>query len=141
MISLEGGQFNTFRVAGVIDLLSNKAKQNGENAYIAGEYNYTDGPFKLPEHYKRTNLFGKYTKQLGANNKLSLSASTFSTSWIPSGEIPERAVAAGTTAIDDNGNPLKFQLRLLPSTALAPSTAHRAAKPAASMPSPNSAPI
>ena len=108
MISLEGGQFNTFRVAGVIDLLSSKAKQNGENAYIAGEYNYTDGPFKLPEHYKRFNLFGKYTKQLGANNKLSLSASSFSTSWIPSGEIPERAVAAGTTAINDNGQPIKI---------------------------------
>jgi outer membrane cobalamin receptor len=108
MISLEGGQFNTFRAAGVIDLLSNKAKQNGENAYIAGEYNYTDGPFKLPEHYKRTNLFGKYTKQLGVNNILSLSASTFSTSWTPSGEIPERAAAAGTTAIDDDGNPIKI---------------------------------
>jgi outer membrane cobalamin receptor len=108
MISLEGGQFNTFRAMGMIDLLGDKAKQNGENAYIAGEYNYTDGPFKLPEHYKRTNFFGKYTKQLGANNKLSLSASTFSTSWIPSGEIPERAVAAGTTAIDDNGKPVKI---------------------------------
>ncbi|MBV8390459.1 MAG: TonB-dependent receptor [Mucilaginibacter sp.] len=105
MISVEGGQFHTFRVAGVVDLLGEKAKQNGENAYIAGEYNYTDGPFKLPEHYKRTNLFAKYTKQLGANNKLSLTASSFSTSWIPSGEIPERAVAAGTTALDGNGNP------------------------------------
>lgn len=105
MISIEGGQFHTFRAAGVIDLLGEKAKQNGENAYIAGEYNYTDGPFKLPEHYKRTNFFGKYTKQLDLNNKLSLSASTFSTSWVPSGEIPERAVASGTTAIGDNGNP------------------------------------
>lgn len=105
MISIEGGQFHTFRAAGVIDLLGEKAKQNGENAYIAGEYNYTDGPFKWPEHYKRTNFFGKYTKQLGPDNKLSLSASTFSTSWIPSGEIPGRAVASGTIAIDDNGNP------------------------------------
>jgi outer membrane cobalamin receptor len=105
MISIEGGQFHTFRAAGVIDLLGEKAKQNGENAYIAGEYNYTDGPFKLPEHYKRTNFFGKYTKQLGASNKLSLSASSFSSSWTPSGEIPERAVASGTTAIGDDGNP------------------------------------
>ena len=108
MISLEGGQFDTYRVAGVIDLLGSKAKQNGENAYIAGEYNYTNGPFQLAEHYKRFNLFGKYTKQLGQNNKLSLSASTFSTSWTPSGEIPERAVTAGTTAIDDNGNAIKI---------------------------------
>lgn len=104
MISLEGGRFNTFRIAGAIDLLSTRAKQNGKNAYVAGEYNYTDGPFQLAERYKRFNLFGKYTKQFGANNKLSLSASTFSTSWIPSGEIPERAVANGTTAIDDEGN-------------------------------------
>jgi outer membrane cobalamin receptor len=105
VISLEGGQFNTFRVMAMIDLLSAKAKQNGENAYLAGEYNYTDGPFQLAEHYKRFNLFGKYSKQLDADNKLSLSASTFSTSWQPSGEIPERAVATGTTALDDNGNP------------------------------------
>jgi len=108
MISLEGGQFNTFRLAAVVDLLNNKAKQNGENAYVAAEYNYTDGPFKLPEHYKRFNLFAKYTKRLGDNNKLSLSASAFSTSWTPSGEIPERAVAGGTTALDDGGNPVKI---------------------------------
>lgn len=104
MVSFEGGQFHTFRVAGVVDLLSDKAKQNGENAYIAGEYNYTDGPFKLPEHYRRANLFAKYIRQIGANSKLFFSASTFTTSWVPSGEIPERAVASGSTAIDGNGN-------------------------------------
>jgi hypothetical protein len=108
IIGLEGGQYNTFRIMGMIDLLGSKAKQNGENAYIAGEYNYTDGPFKLPEHYKRTNLFGKYTKQLGTNNILSVSASTFSTSWVASGEIPARTVTAGTTAIDNNGNAIKI---------------------------------
>jgi len=114
LLSFEGGRFNTFRAAGVIDLLGSKAKQNSENAYIAGEYNYTNGPFALAEHYKRFNLFGKYTKQLGQNNKLSISASTFSTSWIPSGEIPERAVAAGTTAIDDNGNAVKLPIAASP---------------------------
>jgi len=107
MLSVEGGRFNTFRVAGLIDLLDSKAKQNGENAYIAGEYNYTDGPFTYGEHYKRFNLFGKYSKQLNENNKLTISASTFSTSWRASGEIPERAVAGGTTAIDANGSPYK----------------------------------
>ncbi len=105
VISLEAGQFHTARVSAMINLLSQKAKQNGENAYIAGEYNYTDGPFELAEQYKRFNLFGKYTKQLNAGNKLAISASTFSTSWRASGEIPERAVAAGTTAVDENGNP------------------------------------
>ena len=72
LISIEGGQFHTFRFAGLIDLLGEKAKQNGENAYIAGEYNYTDGPFKLPEHYKRTNFLGKY--QL---TKLGIEPATF----------------------------------------------------------------
>jgi outer membrane cobalamin receptor len=108
MINMEGGQFNTFRIAGVIDLLSEKAKQNGENAYIAGEYNYTDGAFKLPEHYKRANLFGKYTKKIDADNKLSLSVSTFSTGWTASGEIPERAVAANTIGVDNQGNAIKI---------------------------------
>ena len=105
MISLEAGQFQTFRAAGVIDLLGAKAKQKGTNAYIAGEYNYTNGPFDFTEKYKRFNLFGKFTTMLNANNKLSISASTFKTSWRASGEIPARAAADGTTAIDDSGNP------------------------------------
>jgi len=105
MISLEGGMQNHFRVAALLNLLSNKAKQKGENLYIAGEYNYLDGPFQFAEHYKRYNLFAKYTNQLNANNKLSISASTFGTTWRASGEIPERAVANGTTAVDDNDNP------------------------------------
>ena len=105
MVSLEGGQFNSFRGVAMIDLLGAKAKQNGTNAYIAGDYNYTDGPFDFAEHYKRLNLFGKFSTMLGTNNKLSVSASTFSTSWRASGEIPERAVTAGTTAVDENGQP------------------------------------
>ncbi len=109
MISLEAGQFKTARIMGMIDLLSTKAKQNGTNAYIAGEYNYTNGPFDFGERYKRFNLFGKFTTMLGANNKLSVTASTFKTSWRASGEIPERAVASGTNAIDDNGNPYQVQ--------------------------------
>ncbi len=108
MISLEGGQFNTFRIAGLVNLLGTPTTPNGKTAYIAGEYNYTDGAFKLPEHYKRTNLFGKYTQKIGARNKLSLSASTFSTSWIASGEIPERVVAANTIALDEQGNAVRI---------------------------------
>lgn len=108
MISMEAGQFQSSRMMAMIDLLGEKAKAKGTNAYIAGEYNYTNGPFDFAEHYKRFNLFGKFTTMLGSTNKLSVSASTFSTSWRASGEIPERAVANGTTAIDDNGNPVKL---------------------------------
>ncbi|HEY4322813.1 MAG TPA: TonB-dependent receptor [Mucilaginibacter sp.] len=108
MISLEYGRYNSFRGMAMLNLLDSAAKKHGENWYIAGEYNYTDGPFTFTEKYKRFNAFSKYTKQLDANNKLSLSASAFTTTWRASGEIPERAVAANTTAIDDDGNPIKI---------------------------------
>jgi len=104
-VSLEGGMQNHARILAILNLLSDKARQKGENLYIAGEYNYLDGPFQFAEHYKRYNLFSKYTKQLNTNNKLSVSASTFSTTWRASGEIPERAVANGTIAVDENGSP------------------------------------
>ena len=105
MVSFDAGLFNTIRGTAILNLLSNKAKQKGENLYVAGEYNYLDGPFQFAEHYKRYNLFSKYTSGINANNKLTLSASTFGTTWRASGEIPERAVVNGTTAIDGNGNP------------------------------------
>ena len=103
-VSLEYGRFNTFRGLAMIDLLDSVAKRKGENWYIAGDYNYTDGPFTFGERYKRFNAFSKYTRQLNANNKLSLTASAFTTTWRASGEIPERAVAANTTALDANGD-------------------------------------
>lgn len=105
MVGFEAGRFNTFRGVAMLNLLDSTAKKNGENWYIAGEYNYTDGPFTFAEHYKRFNAFSKYTKQLNDHNKLSLSASAFTTTWRASGEIPERAVAGGTTAVDEDGNP------------------------------------
>ena len=105
LVSLEAGQFHTFRGAALIDLLGEQAKQKGTNAYIAGEYNYTNGPFDFTERYKRFNLFGKFTTMLNADNKLNVTLSTFKTSWRASGEIPARATAGGTTAIDDSGIP------------------------------------
>lgn len=106
VVSLEAGRFNTFRGLGMLNLLDSAAKRKGENWYMAGEYSYTDGPFTFAEHYKRFNAFTKYTKRLNADNKLSLSASAFTTTWRASGEIPERAVASGTTAVDANGKPV-----------------------------------
>jgi len=103
MVSLEAGRFNTFRGMAMLNLLDSVAKSRGENWYIAGEYNYTDGPFTFAEHYKRFNAFSKYTKQLNADNKLTLSASAFTTSWRASGEIPERAVEANSIAVNAAG--------------------------------------
>lgn len=95
MVKLEGGQFNSGRAVAMVNLLSNKAKEKGQNAYIAGEALYTDGPFDYKQKFKRFNLFGKFNTQLGRNNKLSIILSTFTSNWRASGEIPARAIAEG----------------------------------------------
>jgi hypothetical protein len=94
-VKLEGGQFNTGRVMTAINLLSDKARQRGESAYIAGEAFYTDGPFDYAQHFNRANLFGKYIADLSAATQLKVTLSTFSGAWRSSGEIPVRAVEEG----------------------------------------------
>lgn len=94
-VRIEAGQFNTGRALAMINLLSDKAKQRGESAYIAGEAAYTDGPFDWPQHFSRLNLFGKYNLNLDAKEKLTVTLSTFSSKWKSSGEIPSRAVDEG----------------------------------------------
>lgn len=96
VIRLEAGRFNTLREMAMINLLNKNTGNKRQSAYIAGEYNYTDGPFQLPEHYKRANLFGKYNLMIDSANKLTFSASYFQTSWRASGEIPQRLIDNGT---------------------------------------------
>ena len=106
MIKLEAGQFNTYRAVGMVNLLSKKMKQKEQSAFIASEYMYTQGYFDNPQDFDRLNIFGKYHGKIGANNKLSFSASTFSSKWKASGQIPERALQSGLIgffgAIDPN---------------------------------------
>ena len=93
---VEGGQFNTGRVLAMVNLLSDKAKDKGTSAYLAGDAIYSDGgPFDLPEHFHRFNGFGKFNTQIGADSRFSLSASTMDSRWRASGEIPNRAVSEG----------------------------------------------
>lgn len=94
-VKLEGGQFNTGRVVAVVNLLSDKARQRGESAYIAGEAFYTDGPFNYAEHFNRGNLFGKYMVNIAPKSQLKVTLSTFNSNWRSSGEIPLRAVTEG----------------------------------------------
>ena len=94
-IKLEGGQFQTGRIMTSIDLLSAKAKERGESAYIAGEAAYTNGPFDWPQHFSRINLFGKYNVNLAPKERLTVTLSTFGSQWRSSGEIPQRAVDEG----------------------------------------------
>lgn len=101
-VSIELGQFNTIRTLGVFDLLG---KQTKERAYVATEYLITDGPFDSPQNFKRINFFGKYSKQLANNSKISVLASRFSSKWDASGQIPQRLVDSGVIgrfgAVDD----------------------------------------
>src|SRR5258708_2550688 len=94
-VKVEGGEFNTGRVMAAVNLLSDKAKQRGESAYIAGEISYTDGPFHYAEHFNRANLFGKYIVNVSPKSQLKVTVSTFNSLWRSSGEIPVRAVAEG----------------------------------------------
>ncbi len=92
MFKIEGGEFNSVRAVAMVDLLSNKAKDKGQNAYIAAEGLYTDGPFDYHQHFNRLNVFGKFNTELGEESKLSLTLSSFTSKWRASGEIPNRAI-------------------------------------------------
>jgi hypothetical protein len=92
-VKLEAGRFDTYRAVGMFDLLSSAAKN--QNAYVAAEYQFTNGPFESPQNFNRINLFGKFSGRIGHNKFLTASLSTFKSEWDASGQIPERAVASG----------------------------------------------
>lgn len=96
-ISIAAGQFNTLRTVGLFNLLE---KVDSQNAYIAVEHIATDGPFESPQNFNRLNLFGKYIFYTPENDKLTLTASHFTSRWDASGQIPQREV--------DNGNITRF---------------------------------
>ncbi len=100
-IKLEAGQFDTYRLLGMFNLVEN----NKQNAYVATEYLATDGPFESPQNFNRVNLFGKYTGSTSNNDKFGITASHFTSKWDASGQIPQRAIDSGLIsrfgAIDD----------------------------------------
>lgn len=102
LFGMEAGQFNTLRTVGLLNLLEGSANQN---AYLAGEYLVTDGPFESSQHFNRINLMGKYTANLANDGKLSVLVSHFQSKWDASGQIPQRAIDQGLItrfgAIDD----------------------------------------
>jgi len=96
MVKIEVGQFNTLRLLAMINLLSEKAVKKGTSAYIAGERLYSNGgPFTLPEHFTRYNVFGKFNTNVGDKSRLTFEASTLASGWRSAGEIPNRAVSEG----------------------------------------------
>lgn len=96
-ISLEVGQFNSARTLAMFNLIDDK---KNENAFVALEYIATDGPFESPQNFNRLNVFGKYNTLFNNTDKLTLTASHFTSTWDASGQIPQREV--------DNGNITRF---------------------------------
>jgi TonB dependent receptor/TonB-dependent Receptor Plug Domain/CarboxypepD_reg-like domain len=95
MVAIEAGEYSTYRVMTMMNLLPNDALSSHTSWYAASEYFFTNSYFDNPEHFKRFNLFTKFVSPLNAKNMLSVSLSTFWTSWYASGQIPERAVDSG----------------------------------------------
>lgn len=101
-LRLEAGQFNSARLTALFQI---PGKSDHQNAYLAGQFYQTDGPFETPQGFKRYNLFGKFHTHLRENARLSFSVDAFSSAWNASGQIPQRAVNNGSIkrfgAIDD----------------------------------------
>lgn len=96
-LKAEYGMFNSHRYLMMVDVLDRKhlVKKWKDNAYVATDYSYTDGFFQNKLNFKRWNIFGKYNAQLSENTNLSFTASTFTSDWNASGQIPSRAVETG----------------------------------------------
>lgn len=91
VFGIEAGSFNTFRISGLVNVMA----KDSQSAYVASEYIFTNGPFDVPQNLNRINVMGKYTVRLPRQNKLSLTASHFSSDWDQSGQIPTRSVESG----------------------------------------------
>ncbi len=117
LVQVEGGRFNTFRTLAMIDLI--KKNKDKQSAYIAGEFNYTDGPTINKQNFNRFNVFGKYNAVISPATQFTFSASAFKSKWDASGQIPERAVNDGTIerfgSIDpsEGGNTERYNANLV----------------------------
>jgi hypothetical protein len=104
-IKIEAGSFNTQRLASQFNLFSQQKANAKKQLYLATEYNKSNGYFESPQHFNRFNAMVKYSAIQNDNSKLTILASTFTSKWNASGQIPERAVENGLIkrfgAIDD----------------------------------------
>ena len=103
-VKLEGGSFNTYRTVAGINLLP-KAKKGKSDAYIAGEFVASDSYFDAPQDFTRLNLQAKYKLNINDRNQILIGATTFTSKWNASGQIPDRAVADGSISFFGAINP------------------------------------
>lgn len=86
-----GGQFDTQRYLLMLSPTKDKVR-----TLFATEGYYTNGPFENDNRYFRFNLMGKATLNPTVRSEFSITASYQKSNWNASGEIPVRAVQAGT---------------------------------------------
>lgn len=124
-VQVEAGRYNTFRTLAMVDLL--KKNKDKQSAYIAGEFNYTDGATINKQNFNRFNVFGKYNLAISSNTRFTASASGFKSKWDASGQIPTRAVEDGTLdrfgSLDptEGGHTERYNANLILSHAFSPS--------------------
>lgn len=94
-IQLGVGQYHTRRLVTLFNVMENSGRSQNQNAYVAGEFFLSDGPFDNSQHFKRYNLFGKYSNYLNADHLLTVELSLFRSNWDASGQVPQRAIDEG----------------------------------------------
>lgn len=101
LISVEAGQFNTFRGVSLFKLLDT----DNSSAYIASEAVLTDGFFDANQNFNRFNTLARYNYNNYKDQEVTVSLSHFQSRWDASGQIPTRAVDQGLIgrfgALDD----------------------------------------
>ena len=108
-----GGQFDTQRYL----LMFSPTKEKVRTLFAAEGY-FTNGPYVNDNRYFRGNVLGKLTTNLTSRDELSLTGTFQSSRWNASGEIPLRAVQAGTLdrfgsiSPSDGGNTLRSTARV-----------------------------
>ena len=91
IVQAAGGQFDTQRY-----LLMVSPTRGAVRTLFASEAFYTNGPFLNDNRYFRGNVLGKATMNPTVRSELSLTGTYHQSKWNASGEIPLRAVSAGT---------------------------------------------
>lgn len=92
-LQVETGRYQTNRLLGMFNLLQ-KGKEK-QNAYLAAEFNYSNGPTLDKQQFNRVNIFGKYNLILNERTRLVTTLSAFKSGWNASGQVPDRAVESG----------------------------------------------
>ncbi|MEI9815325.1 MAG: TonB-dependent receptor plug domain-containing protein [Acidobacteriota bacterium] len=87
---IQGGNFNTGR-----GFLAFSPDVKHQDAYLSYEGSYSDGPFKTPLEYRRDNVNGNYSRDLGNGQKFGLRVIGGRNNFTSSGQIPLDLVSSG----------------------------------------------